>query len=84
MADSRIYDVLDISVTGPNQYTYWWYSNFTVQSSETHPTTHYWLHLHGIHYEAQVFLNGFEISPNTGEAFHSFIHSWMLLPCLVV
>ncbi len=74
----------DIATTGADQYTYWWYSNFTVQSTAATENAHYWLHLHGVHYEANVFLNGYEISPNTGRTAHVCEWTCHMRSCHVV
>lgn len=55
----------DIHQTGPDNYTYWFYNQFTVP--ELRGGEQVWLKFRGINYSAELFVNGKKINADTHE-----------------
>lgn len=58
--NKKIPDVADVGVTF---YTYWYYTTFNTPNKK--PGEHIWLHLNGLNYSAQIFLNGTRVNKDT-------------------
>lgn len=55
----------DISQTGPEYYTYWFYNNFDIP--ELAEGEQLWLNFRGINYLAEIYLNGKRVNTDTHE-----------------